>query len=296
MNSELEDKCASIYEDPDLRFYTSMCRSVMLDSEFTKDNAVEKRSFTCNIPGVNTSSNIVMYYNKVNNTICPTGGWCSNPNNNIDITKFDVTDLNSPKIILQGKIKNEDNVDINLCENILGGTSETNTYETNTSLGDTSQGGTSETNTSLGDTSQGDTSQTYTPSPCEDPLLNLNYNNNCTLIEQDNKMLQSFCGTINGEIDWKLDDKGELYCHNNELGYSIYKSVDNIIKCDEGVNVGENPAFKIHFPLENTSIFCPAGYCSKYADDTQTNTADRLNIDNITNLIANTEKHPFCKS
>ena len=129
MNSEMLQKCRSLYEESNQRFYTDECTSVMVDSEHTKNNKVEKRTFTCNIPGVNTSSKVVMYLNvdentaenTAVNTACPIGGWCGNPSNNFKITdksKFDITNPESLKIISQSKMINPDDTEVDLCQTI----------------------------------------------------------------------------------------------------------------------------------------------------------------------------------
>jgi len=88
MYSELEGKCASLYEsiNPNQRYYTDKCKSLVIDANFVygKESSIVKSNFTCNIPGVNITSNVGVFmnlYSQGDTNTCPIGGWCDNSNN-----------------------------------------------------------------------------------------------------------------------------------------------------------------------------------------------------------------------
>ena len=300
MYSELEEKCGSLYNS-NQQFFSTRCKSLMYDAEYTKDRVVEPHDFMCSIVGKNVTSIVKMIHDTENNTICPEGGWCNITNNRFNMNNPNISEISiqdeygnltelCPRIIpLENTPENtpEDTTPEDTSEN----TTPENTLE-NTTPEDTTPEDTSE-NTSKNTSSENtlentQPEQSSVESLCQAQLLDLNYNNNCPLIKQDNDMVASLCGfNSDGNINWKSEGD-KMYCENDD--YSLHNDVnDNNLTCTDGINQGKHLTFKIIRKAEpEYTIFCPAGYCSK-SDGT-------LNTDNIDKIRDSINKieHPFC--
>jgi hypothetical protein len=90
MNNELsrlnEQSTRIIYQNSDQPHIDGirLVDAISEDDRYIKDKNIEIRNMKCNIPGVNTTSTIRMYYDKDAKTMCPAKGWCMKTNNIID--------------------------------------------------------------------------------------------------------------------------------------------------------------------------------------------------------------------
>jgi len=284
------------------QFYTDKCGSVALDNEYIKkvgSSNIETRTLKCNIPGINNTSTIITYSYKDkdnNNIICPVGGWCINSNN-----IGGVIDTEKSEITSQFELTNVFDVKTNLCpvipipgmpppvipsespivpsESPIVPSESPIVPSESPIVPSESPIVPSASPSALPSVSPEDI--TSPSSICETPLVELNYNNDCNLIKQDNLMIRSFCGANNENST--IDSEGITYCKKDD--YKLYLNIDNNIKCENGVNTGSHPVFKLIDP-SNNSILCPKGYCN----DSNGN----INNNNINKYLVNAEKHPFC--
>ena len=245
---------------------------VFTDGEYIKNNNIEIRNMKCNIPGVNTTSNITMYFDKDTKTMCPAKGWCMREENKIPNLE------NSNEITTQFTLKNHIffNMTADLCP--------VNIFPSNPPS-ESSYNSPSEPSSNLPPESF---------SSCCEPLLNLNYEGDCNLIQRDNNMVQALCANKDRNITWETDNVG-TYCKNENSVYKIYKDNFDTIKCNANdSNPNSHTVFKLYDTNEGNTILCPKGYCS------DVNSYNNLNTTNINNIISNNilqiVKHPFCNN
>jgi hypothetical protein len=262
--TRLEEKCASVY-GPGQKFYNEneICNSIYSDSRFLKARGrenVEERTFTCNIPNWNTTTQVHTYWDKSNNMICPVGGWCNGNNNQHDgIVTEENPNVNNEITDKRLDVRNQQNVATPLCPQ--------NIFEEPSAA----------------------PSETPSETPSCPPLFMYNYtNNDCTLINKDNEILQKFCpANTDGTVTWTPDENGQNFCSDTDGNYRLYQNVNNFLTCNDDTNIPVvPPVYRLYDVNNQKNIECPSGYCLKDNGE--------LNMNYINQHIAQTDKHPFC--